>query len=328
MLVLDTQTLPETERAEAFQAAVSANCSTSMASFEDPTSVHAEVHAYELGPAKVLNIDASGNTLRRTPRMARAMNECSIALALPMRSNNQLSWAQEERVFGPRDMILVDLSAHYVYRWQGMGASYAFHVDFEQLGLPMDTIQTAARQLHTSPIYPLVRDQIARITSEAHLVAGTAAGTHLGLACMELMHALIVSAAGDDRRSADAAHQTQAAQVQAYVRNHLHEPDLTPDRIAAANGVSVRALYLLFEELGRSLEQSIIEQRLAGARADLAAPRQRYSSVAATARAWGFTNASHFSSRFRAAYGMTPRQWRDANRPTDAERSGPRPGPR
>jgi AraC-like DNA-binding protein len=153
-------------------------------------------------------------------------------------------------------------------------------------------------------------------------VAGTAAGTHLGLACMELMHALIVSAAGDDRLTADAARRSQAAQVQAFVRNNLHEPDLTPARIAAANGISVRALYLIFEEIGASLEQSIIEQRLEGARADLAAPRQRYSSVAATARAWGFTNASHFSSRFRAAYGVTPRQWRDANRPTDAERSG------
>lgn len=70
----------------------------------------------------------------------------------------------------------------------------------------------------------------------------------------------------------------------------------------------MRALYKLYESLGRSLERSIIEQRLTGARADLTASRPRYSSIAATARAWGFTNPSFFSSKFREAFGVTPRQ--------------------
>ncbi|GIG90440.1 helix-turn-helix domain-containing protein [Plantactinospora endophytica] len=308
MLVLDTRSLPAGERAEAFQVTVSANCSSSMASFEDPASIHAKMTVFDFGRAKVFNIEASGTTLRRTPRMARAMNESSIVLALPMRTDNHLAWAREGRVFGPRDLMLVDLSLPYVYGWSGGGASYALHVDVENLGVPRDAIHRAARELRGSPLYELVRDHVARVTAQADQLVDSGAAPELGAASAELMRALVVSAAGDDRRLRDAMHSSMQARVQAYVRNNLRDPDLTPARIAAANAISLRALYKLYETMGQSLERSIIEQRLHGARADLTAARPRYASIAATARAWGFSNPSFFSSKFREVFGVTPRQ--------------------
>jgi AraC-like DNA-binding protein len=315
VLVLNTESLPPAERADAFQASVSQNCTTSLATFEDPRAVRAELTVFDLGPAKVFNIVSTGNTLRRTPQMSRAMNECPIALALPMRTDNHLQRGREERSFGPRDMILVDLSAPYVYGWEGEGASYAFHVEFDMLGLPMETIQAAAHRLESSPLYPLVRDHIAHVTADAHLIAETPAAFHVGAASVDMMHALIVSAA-DDRRHLEASMRaSESARVQAYVRTHLRDHDLTPAKIARANGMSIRALYQLYESLGVSLERSIIEQRLDGARTDLAAPRQRYDSIAATARAWGFSNPSFFTSRFRQSFGLSPREWRAKTRP-------------
>ncbi|MGW0505041.1 AraC-like ligand-binding domain-containing protein [Micromonospora sp. NPDC003241] len=278
MLVLDTGNLPVGERAEAFQATVSANCSSSMASFEDPDAIHARMTVFDFGPAKVFNIEASGTTLRRTPRMSRAETETSIVLAVPLRTDNHLSWAREDRRFGPRDLMLVDLSLPYVYGWQGGGASYALHVDVDRLGVPRDLIHEAARTLPGSPMYDLVRDHVIRMTTQADPLAATAAAAELGAASVELMRALVVSA-------------------------------------AAANAISLRALYKLYEEMGQSLEQSIIEQRLLGARADLTASHRRYTSIAALARAWGFSSPSFFSHRFRAAFGLTPRQLA-ATRPT------------
>lgn len=315
MLVLDTEPLPAAERAEAFQATVSANCSSSMASFEDPATIRARMTVFDFGPAKVFNIDASGTTLRRTPRMCRAGDESSIALALPMRTDNHMTWAREERLFGPRDLILVDLSVPYVYGWKGGGASYALHVDVDHLGLPRDAVHTAARELRGSPLYGLVRDHVAHLTAQAEELAASAAAAELGAASAELMRALVISAAGDHRRLGDALQSSMQARVQAYVRTHLRDPELTPARIAAANAISLRALYKLYEALGQSLEQSIIEQRLQGARADLTSPRRRYTSIAAVARSWGFTNPSFFSTRFREAYGVTPRQLADRAHP-------------
>lgn len=314
MLILDTDLVAGHERAEAFQASVSQNCSTSLATFDDPSTVTAHIEAFELGPTKILNIEASGNTLRRTPRMARGVDECSIALALPMRTQNRMMWDREERLFGPADMILVDLSSPYVYGWSGAGASYALHVDFDLLGLPMDTIRAATRQVHTSPVYPLVRDHIVRMTSRAATLADDPGAEHLGAATVELMRALIISAVGDDQLERTAMHSTMSVRVQAYVRRHLRDHDLTPERIAAENAVSLRTLYALYEELGVSLEQSIIRQRLDGARIDLREPRLRHRAIGAIAGDWGFSNASFFARRFREAFGVTPRQWRAGER--------------
>ncbi|GAA4257281.1 helix-turn-helix domain-containing protein [Dactylosporangium darangshiense] len=310
MLVLDTHDLPAGERAEAFQATVSFNCSSSVAEFEDPGAIRATMSVTDLGAAKVFNIDATGTTLNRTPRIARGSTETSVVLALPMRTDNHMAWAREERLFGPRDLILVDLSVPYVYGWKGTGASYAVHVDVDHLGLPRDMIHAAARELRGSPLYDLVRDHVARVTAQAETIAASGAAQEVGAASAELMRALVVSAAGDGARLRDAMHSSLQARVQAYVRDNLRDPDLTPARIAAANAVSVRALYKLYEAMGQSLEQSIIEQRLQGARADLVSSRRRYTSIAAVARAWGFTNPSFFTSKFRAAYGVTPRQLR------------------
>lgn len=312
MLVLNTDTLARRDRAEAFQIAVGDNCSSSMVTFEDADDFQAELHVFELGPAKVFNIDATGNVLRRTPRMARAMNECSIVLALPMRTENHLSWEREDRVFGPQDMILVDVSAPYVYGWCGEGASYAFHVDLDRLGVPLDTVRRAARTIHASPLYPLVRDHIARVTADAEQIASSAAAAQVGLASIALMQALIVSAAGDTARLKDAMHISLAARVQTYVHHHIRDVDLGPAKIAAANGLSVRALYAVYETLGVSLERSIIQQRLEGAKTDLADLRFRHRPVAAIAREWCFPNPSFFSSRFRQTFGSTPRAWRMA----------------
>ncbi len=97
--------------------------------------------------------------------------------------------------------------------------------------------------------------------------------------------------------------------MRVYAAQHLFDPDLTPGAIARAHNVSLRQLYKAFAEAGLSLEQDIVTRRLEAARARLASAAGRRRSIAATARATGFRDASHFARRFRAAYGMTPREW-------------------
>ncbi|GAA4740848.1 helix-turn-helix domain-containing protein [Actinomycetospora chibensis] len=191
------------------------------------------------------------------------------------------------------------------------GAPDAVHIDLDELGLPLDVVREAARELRSSPLYPLVRDHVVRVQAQARTPAGSAVAADLGRASVRLVRALVLSAAGQARGPDETRTASTADRVDAYVRTHLRDPDLGPAEIAAENGISVRALYRIFEERGVGLEQSIIERRLEGARTDLAAPGRRHHSIATVARTWGFDNPSFFSRRFRAAFGVTPRQWRD-----------------
>ncbi len=324
MLILDTDALPPRERAEAFQAIISATSSTSLATFDDPANVRALLHLYNFGPGRVFNVRATGNTLLRTPKIARGATEQVIALAVPVAGQNRLRWDREEQFLGPRDMLLVDMASPYEYGWHGSGSSYAFQVGYERLGLPMDTIRAARPRLAATPLYSLVRDHILDLTTRAAELSADPAASQLGAATVELMRAVIVSAAQDERLVKDTMATSLVPRILAYVRHHLIEADLEPARIAAAHNISTRYLYRLFEKEGISLEQWIIEQRLEGARTDLASPAGRRRPIASVARAWGFSDPSFFSSRFRRSYGITPRQWQQDIPPhTDSRQRKP-----
>lgn len=313
MLVLDTAEIAASDRAEAYQGAVSQNCTTSAATFEDRSMLWARIHVYEIGQAKVLTIDASGTLLRRTPKMSRGMNDCPIALALPVRSLNRLIRDRDDRAFDRHDLMLVDLSAPYVYGWGGDGASYAFHVEFDELDIPMDVIRKAMPNLMGSPIYPLVRDHFAHVMTHATQIIDSGAALGVGAASIELMRALIVTAASDADRSRELMHRALPDRVDAYIRHHIKDPDLSPAKIAAANAISVRQLYRLFEHRPLGVEAAITEQRLLGARSTLASSADARMSIAAVSASWGFSNPSYFAHRFHQRFGETPRQWRERN---------------
>jgi AraC-like DNA-binding protein len=92
--------------------------------------------------------------------------------------------------------------------------------------------------------------------------------------------------------------------------DQLTDPLLNPRRIAQAHCISVRHLHKLCHRAGFSPEQWIISQRLERARAELARPDHRKPSISTIATRCGFRDPAHFARRFRAAYGMTPTEWR------------------
>jgi AraC-like DNA-binding protein len=55
--------------------------------------------------------------------------------------------------------------------------------------------------------------------------------------------------------------------------------------------------------------QWIIAQRLEGARHELSQKTSR-RNISAICYGWGFSDFTHFCRRFRAAYGMSPGEWR------------------
>ncbi|WP_169814840.1 helix-turn-helix domain-containing protein [Nocardia crassostreae] len=72
----------------------------------------------------------------------------------------------------------------------------------------------------------------------------------------------------------------------------------------------MRYLYKVCAAAEYGLAQWIIGERLEQIRAELARPDARHRSIAAIALRWRFRNQSHFTRRFRLAYGITPREWR------------------
>lgn len=82
--------------------------------------------------------------------------------------------------------------------------------------------------------------------------------------------------------------------------------------LGAHHHISVRSLHTLFRRQGETMAAPIRRRRLECCHADLTAPRLWRRSIGAIAARWGIVRPADFSRAFRAAYGVTPRELRQA----------------
>jgi AraC-like DNA-binding protein len=95
-----------------------------------------------------------------------------------------------------------------------------------------------------------------------------------------------------------------------FIGRRLSDPGLTPEAVAGAHHISVRQLHKLFQHEELTVGRWIQRCRLEECRRELARLGAARHTVAAVARRWGFVSAAHFSRVFRAAYGVSPGEWR------------------
>ncbi|WP_031466025.1 AraC family transcriptional regulator [Sciscionella sediminilitoris] len=96
------------------------------------------------------------------------------------------------------------------------------------------------------------------------------------------------------------------AAARAYIDAHLHEPELSASRIAAAAGYSERQLSRLFAESGQSVPQAVLAARLDAARSALTDRNRARTPIAELATRHGFASPAHFSRSYRARFGSSP----------------------
>jgi acetamidase/formamidase/AraC-like DNA-binding protein len=106
---------------------------------------------------------------------------------------------------------------------------------------------------------------------------------------------------------------TQAAilhRICQTIERRLDDPDLTPARVAQAEGISERYLQKLFEGTGSNFTHYLRERRLQRTWADLSNPAEAHHSISEIAYRSGFNDSAHFSRAFRNRFGLPPREFR------------------
>lgn len=94
------------------------------------------------------------------------------------------------------------------------------------------------------------------------------------------------------------------------IERSLDDPDLTPAKVAEAEGISERYLQKLFEGSGSSFTHYLRERRLQRTSAELSNPAEAHHSISEIAYRNGFNDSAHFSRAFRHRFGLSPREFR------------------
>ena len=92
--------------------------------------------------------------------------------------------------------------------------------------------------------------------------------------------------------------------AQAFIHDHLRDPDLSIDRISMALGCTKRYLHMLFSDRGMTVSDYIWQARLQNCRHELETHGGK--TVTDVAFSWGFSSSSHFSRVFRRYFGIVP----------------------
>ncbi|MFI6122859.1 helix-turn-helix domain-containing protein [Streptomyces sp. NPDC051064] len=179
-------------------------------------------------------------------------------------------------------------------------------------------------RLEESDVHQLARSPVTRTSSLGTLLspllsdlADTASaaqpplGAKLALYAVNLLATLATEQLISEATVTPDAQSPLVPRILEFIDLHLADTDLTPQVIAKAHHISVRYLHKIFKNEGRTVGQCIRHRRLEECRRDLTLRARGNRTIAAVAGRWGFTSATHFSRVFRAAYGVSPREWRD-----------------
>lgn len=130
--------------------------------------------------------------------------------------------------------------------------------------------------------------------------------TRLGDEMMDVL-ALALDMGDKDEPMADRAVQkVRLRSIKAWIEQHLADPDLSLEKVAKENGVSLRHLHYLFRLTDMSVSEWIWDRRLQRCYDVLTRPELRSLSITDVAYQLGFSSSSHFSTAFRRKFGLSP----------------------
>lgn len=136
-------------------------------------------------------------------------------------------------------------------------------------------------------------------------------GKHIVRAVLQTLAAVPPAAApehGPRRTHLD----IRRAQVRRFIEQHYARPDLSIASIASCLNLSQRYVQLAFKSERMTPSEYLRHCRLTASAQLLCDPAHASRTITEIAFACGFNSATHFSSEFKQAYGLSPRDFRAA----------------
>jgi AraC-like DNA-binding protein len=273
----------------------------------------------DLGPVRLTQFNVKPYQVRRPPSLIRSSDPDVLTLGMILRGRGMLDQHRRQAPVPPGSFTLYDATRPYqIDIAADTSTASALILTFPRAMLPLPSGKL--ERVTGMPIAPepgvgaltarLLRELVAGMDHYGPAEAARLSSTALEVLATRLAHEL-----GAGRTVEPEAHQRELlARVHAFIQQRLGDPSLTPGQVAAAQHISVRYLYNLFEADGEGGVAGVIQRRrLEACRRDLLDPALRSRPVAAIAARWGLTDPSYFGRLFRAAYGMPPAAYRAAH---------------
>ena len=268
-----------------------------------------------LGPLIASRVSGEPQTLHRRPPAGHRRADERLKLCLQLDGAAVVSQHGLQARIGPGRMALYDPGRPYDLRLEGRWSCLVLAFPRAALSLPDNVVRQAMGHPHPCEAGPgaVLADFVAAALDQRAAI-GTSAG-RLGEAAFHLIAGALdrTAPAGDEAVADD-----QRLRILRYAREHLPDPGLTHDGIAAAHLMAPRSLHRLFEHEPHTVTEYIRLRRLESVHRDLTDPLFSHLGIARIAARWCFTSQAHFTRAFQAHHGVPPSAVRRAAGPGQA----------
>lgn len=264
------------------------------------------LETWSLGIVGVSRVQCDGLLYRRHRKHFLNERDSSLLITIPMMS--EINFSQGSRtVKCPTGGFIIERGDAPYEFWHGKTN------DMWVLKVPSATVRSrigSADRLSalsfdaTQGVAALFLDTV-RLTIERAPEINDAARELAGKHILDMLCLSIVS---DDRVLDSAVSPIRASHLhraEQYIRDNLKDPDLGPQAVAEACGISLRYLQGLFQDSDKSINSFIRDCRLDRCAEDLMSLTAK-GTIAEVAYRWGFADQSQFCKHYRTRFGCSP----------------------
>jgi AraC-like DNA-binding protein len=284
-------------------------------SVQRPSDFNATLDHGALGQIEIVQIDGAGvrQTTRSAVHIAHGEDDVFF-LGLQVSGSGAMSQDGRDAALGPSEFVLLDGQRPSTTRFADPSKQIVLKIPRRALNARLATSSqlTARTVRHTDVLGGLVSEYVRLLPSRIGKLQPMEKAA-IAEQVLDLVALSLAAEGGKDRPALSSAKAVALLRLRTAVEARLSDPSLDPTAAAAAAGISVRYANALLKAEHSSLERLIVSRRLDRCRRALEDPAQAYRSIGEIAFAWGFSDLSHFTRRFKAVFGSTPRDHRAAH---------------
>ena len=279
--------------------------------------VHAEGGPFDgavrsdlVGHLAVATVDSTDQDCVRTPGLARRDPDAYLQVGLVARGRAVLRQDGREALLGPGAWAIYETGRPFAWRLRGPWRLLVLTWPRELVGLDGGTSRAAtARALGGDRLGGIVGRTLAEVVA-APPGLSPAGGARLATELADLVGTVAGEALRRDELPGTRGAAELRARVEAFVAEHLEDPELGPDTIARAHFVSTRQLHRAFADAGTTVGRLVRRRRLEHGRRELSDPCLADLSVTDVALRCGFADLAAFSRAFKDAFHEPPSTFR------------------
>lgn len=269
------------------------------------------LHVFQLGSGLLLSAELSAYSYERSPQMIARDGRDLYQIQLYQAGRCHIVRGGQEATATPGDILVTDL-AHPIFTHEP-----AFrHVD---LLLPRALLAPLLRDPDAhgghilsgrNPLVALVGNHLSSLLQQAPRLPPAHA-----IEVLTATAQLVASALNHyvDEQTVSGVRVALGCELRRFIRQHLDDRDLSPERLAQRFGISRATVYRLFQA-EQGVARYVQGRRLARARIQLSSSAHRHRTIAEIGEVAGYAHAQDFVRAFRREYGIRPGELREQTR--------------